>query len=179
MGAGLRPATGRSAGQRIDLSGRSDAEVDSASESAAASLQASLNLSEGPLLRAVYIDCGPERPHRLAMVGHHLVVDGVSWRILLEDLEAAYGGLDGGQPVALPPKTTSFRHWAERLEHHAGSEVLGGELGYWLDATETVGPSLPTDAQGDNTEASARTIVSTLGVDETQGLLQRSRLPTP
>ena len=53
------------------------------------------------------LDPGGE-PERLLWVAHHLVVDGVSWRVLLEDLESAY------RQAVLPPKTASFRDWARR-----------------------------------------------------------------
>ncbi|WP_406630551.1 amino acid adenylation domain-containing protein [Amycolatopsis sp. WGS_07] len=63
----------------------------------------------GPLLRAVWVDAGPARPGRLALVAHHLVVDAVSWRILLDDLEQAYLG------NPLPDRGPSFLGWARAL----------------------------------------------------------------
>ena len=63
----------------------------------------------GPMLRAVWVDAGPARPWRLALVAHHLVVDAVSWRILLDDLEQAYLGRK------LPERGPSFLGWARAL----------------------------------------------------------------
>jgi len=65
-------------------------------EATAAELQASLNLAEGPLLRVALLDLG-DQPNRLLLVIHHLAVDGVSWRILLEDLQQAYQQLSQGR----------------------------------------------------------------------------------
>ncbi|MDF5813224.1 condensation domain-containing protein [Pseudomonas aeruginosa] len=77
-------------------------------------VQRSLDLADGPLLRALLatFDDGSQR---LLLVIHHLVVDGVSWRILFEDLQTAYRQLLVGQAVELPAKTSAFRDWAERL----------------------------------------------------------------
>ncbi|MCF5554287.1 hypothetical protein GIV71_28235, partial [Pseudomonas syringae] len=77
--------------------------------------QRSLDLKNGPLLRAVLIHL-PQGEQRLLLVIHHLLVDGVSWRVLLEDLQQAYLALAQGQPVALAAKTTSLQRWAEQLQ---------------------------------------------------------------
>ncbi|MCZ9338814.1 condensation domain-containing protein, partial [Streptomyces sp. TRM76130] len=65
---------------------------------------------------------GPGATGRLLLVADHLVVDGVSWRVLLADLAAAYGELSAGRPAGLPPVVTSFRQWARGLAAQAGSE---------------------------------------------------------
>uniref|UniRef100_A6VYF7 Amino acid adenylation domain n=1 Tax=Marinomonas sp. (strain MWYL1) TaxID=400668 RepID=A6VYF7_MARMS len=92
--------------------------------------QSSLSLS-GPLLKAGYIDMGPEKEGQLLLAVHHLVIDGVSWRIVLNDLEQAYKQLQSGSPVALPPKTSGYGQWCERLRAHSDSEELGRERAYW------------------------------------------------
>ncbi|MEK7326084.1 MAG: condensation domain-containing protein, partial [Chloroflexota bacterium] len=74
----------------LDLSVLPEAERVTAIESTAAVLQASLNLAQGSLLRAAYFDWGDGRPGRLLLIIHHLAVDGISWRILLEDFQAIY-----------------------------------------------------------------------------------------
>jgi hypothetical protein len=90
---------------------------------AAAAAQAGLDLARGPLLRA-HMDLGHGRPARLLLAAHHLAVDVHSWRILLEDLEAAYRG------AALKPPTSSFGEWARHLDAYAGVGVstAGGVL---------------------------------------------------
>src|SRR5262249_17893045 len=100
---------------RVSLIDVFDAELTAAISKAADEFQSSLNLSEGPLMRAVLFDFGEERPGRLLLVIHHLLVDGVSWRILLEDLHIGYEHLRRGEEIKFPPRTTSFKRWSERL----------------------------------------------------------------
>ncbi|NMO19497.1 amino acid adenylation domain-containing protein [Pyxidicoccus fallax] len=157
--------------ERVDLSTVSvDARVE-ALERKAAEVQQSLRL-EGPLVRAVLLDMGAGQPARLLLAVHHLAVDAVSWRILLEDLAAAYGWLAAGQAVRLPPKTTSFQAWARGLETLARSEKLATEKAWWLERPWTEAARLPVDfSDGVNTEATARTLRVALDVEETKALL--------
>ncbi len=105
-----------------DLSRQPDGARRAALEARAAELQASLDLTHGPLLRVAQFHLGDEEPDRLLIVIHHAAVDGVSWRILLDDLHRACEQLEDGRAVQLPPKTTSFKAWAEHLAEHARSE---------------------------------------------------------
>jgi non-ribosomal peptide synthase protein (TIGR01720 family) len=158
---------------RVDLSDLPQAKQIPALEAAAAEIQASLNLGTGPLLRVALFDLGWHQPSRLLLVIHHLVVDGVSWRILLEDLQTAYQQLCCRQVIALPPKTTSFQDWAQALSEYASSTALEKQLDYWLEARRCGSASLPRDyLRGENTEASARTVTVSLSTAETQALLQ-------
>jgi len=155
----------------VDLSGVSAAEQAEAIEQAAAEVQGSLCLEAGPLMRVAMLDLGPERSSRLLIVIHHLAVDGVSWRILLEDLETAYTEARRGEAPRLPPKTTSFQRWAERLSAHAQSDAVREELSCWRSLPAT--SPLPVDQEGrDNTVASSRIVEVALGVEETRALLQ-------
>ena len=157
----------------VDLSGLSLEEQSAAIEGEASEVQKSLHLSEGPLLRMVYFDPGPGRYARLLIVIHHLVVDGVSWRILLEDLQTAYRQLSTGRPVALPRKTTSFKQWSELLTQYGQTDELHRELDYWIDVTHGRIAQLPKDfPAGENTEASLRKVVVTLSEEETTALLK-------
>ena len=117
------------------MSGVGDDALRWAIETEAASRQTSLNLSDGPLLQIVHFDPGPDRPDRLLIVIHHLVVDGVSWRILLEDLRLAYESLEQGKTIEPAPKTTSYKQWAERLSEYVASGALQPELSIWTDGT--------------------------------------------
>ena len=89
-------------------------------ERQATEVQQSLNLSSGPLVRAVLFELG-EGEQRLLLVIHHLAVDGVSWRILLEDLQRGYEQLERGGPVAFGAKTSSYQQWAAQLLKEAES----------------------------------------------------------
>ena len=77
-----------------------------------------------------------ERAGRLLLVIHHLAVDGVSWRILVPDLAAAWAGVAAGRPVELAPRGTSFRGWAQRLLAHARDAGVVGELSFWRGLLE-------------------------------------------
>ncbi|MGJ5235897.1 amino acid adenylation domain-containing protein, partial [Bradyrhizobium oligotrophicum] len=108
----------------------------------AAAAQASLSL-QGPLLRLVGMDAA-DGSQRLLIVVHHLVVDGVSWRILLEDLASAYAqAAQGAAPIVLPPKSQSVASWGRRLENYASTTELAGQLDYWR--TRTIAGDLPCD----------------------------------
>ncbi len=159
---------------RLDLSSVAPEEQAQAIESAAAALQGSLNLSEGPLLQMVYFDLGPAQPDRLLMIFHHLVLDGVSWRVFLEDLQTVYHQLSRGERVQLPPKTTSFQYWSRRLKEYAESPQLRQELDYWLKITAQEARPLPVDYRdGANTYGSVDNVTVSLCADETQALLHK------
>jgi len=148
-------------------------------EAAAVSAQASLNLEKGPLWRVVYFDLGPDRPGRMLFVVHHLAVDGISWRPLLEDLETAYQQLKAGQAVQLPAKTTSYKTWAERLREFAVAKSLREELPYWKEIPKPDGiakaiePLAIPEGSAKNTEGTAGTLKVSLSIEETQSLLQQ------
>jgi amino acid adenylation domain-containing protein/non-ribosomal peptide synthase protein (TIGR01720 family) len=142
---------------------------------AATALHASLRLDEGPLLKLGLFELGPATPPRLLLAAHHLAVDGVSWRILLEDLEGATRQLAAGAPVSLAPKTTSFQAWCERLARYADSEALAAEWPHWLAAAEAPSARLPADLPAPpeaNTEGSARSVHVTLDAARTEFLLR-------
>ncbi|MDE1165525.1 MAG: non-ribosomal peptide synthase/polyketide synthase [Pseudomonas sp.] len=134
--------------------------------------QQSLDLTHGPLLRAVLV---PGTPDRLLLVIHHLAVDGVSWRVLLEDLHSLYRQLEQGQPTTLPAKTSAVRDWAERLQAYAGSESLREELGWWQAQLHGAQGDLPCDfSAAPNLERDARSISLSLGAEATRQLLQQA-----
>src|SRR5262249_31077016 len=130
---------------RKDLTGILEVEQRAALEADTALAQASLRLAEGELMRAVEYDLGAGE-RRLLLVIHHVAVDGVWWRILLEDIERVYRQLAGGEKPQLPAKTTSIRRWAERLEQYSRSTELRQEAEYWLSPCwENVRTALPVD----------------------------------
>ncbi|MEC4813807.1 MAG: amino acid adenylation domain-containing protein, partial [Scytonema sp. PMC 1069.18] len=144
-------------------------------EVAGSELQTSLNLSCGPLMKAALFYLGSEQPSRLLLIIHHLAVDGVSWRILLEDLFNAYQQISQGQAIQLPSKTSSFSDWAHRLTKYGQSAALKAELNHWLNHLGTDYTPLPKDYQATpqaNTVASSSRISVALSLDETRALLQ-------
>lgn len=143
--------------------------VDSgALEAAVARVQTTLDLAVGPVFRAVLFEV-PGAQARLLLCAHHLAVDGVSWRILLEDLSTAYQSHSSGERAALPPKTTSFKRWSERLFEYAQSKHLHAEAERWLDARLLAASPAPADP---GLEGEAQSVVASLSAMETQALLQ-------
>ncbi|HTV24524.1 MAG TPA: amino acid adenylation domain-containing protein, partial [Polyangiaceae bacterium] len=97
---------------------------------AAGAAQASLDLEHGPVLRAVLLEL-PHGAQRLCLAIHHLVVDAVSFRILVEDLGTLYVALEREQTAPLAPKTDSFQRWSEALAAYARSGRAVAQLDYW------------------------------------------------
>ena len=163
----------------IDLAAADEKKQKSEIEAVAAEQQGSLNLQNGPLWRVVYFDLGADRRGRLLFIVHHLAVDGISWRPLLEDLEAAYVQLKSQQKVQLPAKTAPFKIWAERLQQYAQSETLKSELPFWMSVTEpqaVAGALKPLamdfKAANENSEGQSKKVKVTLEREVTQALLQ-------
>ncbi|WP_025858616.1 non-ribosomal peptide synthetase [Pseudomonas sp. CHM02] len=136
--------------------------------------QRSLDLEHGPLLRALLVD-GPEGQQRLLIAIHHLVVDGVSWRFLLEDLQTVYRQLSDGQSVSLPAKTSALRDWAARLQAYAGSESLREELSVWQAQLAGPDAALPVARpHGSLRHRDADTVSVRLDAEHTRQLLQQA-----
>ncbi|MGO3988293.1 amino acid adenylation domain-containing protein, partial [Pseudomonas sp. SAS7] len=142
-----------------------DAFLDTANEA-----QCSFSLG-GPLLRAV-LGTLPDGSQRLLLVIHHLVVDGVSWRVLLEDLQQAYLSTSTGQTVQLPAKTSAYKAWAERLQTHSKSVALNQELSYWQAQLQNADDYLPCDyQQGGSQQRHAAYASTSLDAEWTHKLL--------
>jgi non-ribosomal peptide synthase protein (TIGR01720 family) len=160
---------------RVDLSGLSPEQQLTRMVSVCAEMQSSLNLSEGPIFQVAYFDLGESRPGRLLMAFHHLIIDGFSWSILLEDLHAAYLQISQGQTVHLPPKTTSFREWAHYLVDYAQSPAISAQMDYWMVLARGCPERIPVDDPcGDNREGSARGVTVALTEEETGLLLHEA-----
>jgi amino acid adenylation domain-containing protein/non-ribosomal peptide synthase protein (TIGR01720 family) len=134
-------------------------------------LHTSLDLEHGPVFRAALVERGPGVSQQLVLVAHHLVVDGVSWRILLEDLATVYAASESGSRSPLPAKTTSYQEWARRLVVHARSPEVQRELAYWRAATPKNVAPIPRDREGDDVEESLASVRRTLSEEETNQLL--------
>ncbi len=160
----------------INLAGLTKVEQKEAIQSAATALQASLDLSEGPLMSVALFEFGSHEFNYLLIIIHHLAVDGVSWRILLDHLEVLYNQLSHNQVIQLPPKTTAYKKWAHQLTHYAQSDELQQELPFWLAKDATPPSPLPVDYPlgiDNNTVASANVISVSLNVEETTTLLKQ------
>ncbi|MGH9761161.1 MAG: condensation domain-containing protein, partial [Blastocatellia bacterium] len=167
----------------VDLSWLSLRERAAVMEMLADDAQGSLDLEAGPIVRAVYFWLGSGSDSRLLVVIHHLAVDGVSWRILLDDIKNGCDLAGNGELISFDAKTTSFQEWASRLKAYAQTETVRRELEYWVSELETIMVPLPADGIGKseigslrvtnaNTVANVQSIVVSLTAQETRSLLQ-------
>jgi amino acid adenylation domain-containing protein/non-ribosomal peptide synthase protein (TIGR01720 family) len=137
-------------------------------ESVCDEAQRSLSLQDGPLLRVALI-AQADGSQRLLLVIHHLAVDGVSWRVLLEDLQAAYQGEE------LPPKTSAFQAWAEKLDTYARSATAADELSWWQAQLAGASDSLPAaNAQASQAGHLRQGVSIGLDREQTRQLLQQA-----
>ena len=145
-----------------------------ACEALFAQAQSRFNLATGPLLHAVLAQT-PDGRQRLLIVIHHLVVDGVSWRVLMDDLQTVYRQLVAGQEAQLPAKTSPLRDWTARLQAYAGSESLREELGWWQAQLSGAHVALPcTNPEGGRQERHGQTVSVRLDAERTRQLLQQA-----
>jgi non-ribosomal peptide synthase protein (TIGR01720 family) len=167
----------------VELNGLSEVDQRRTIELAASIWQTGLNLSEGPLVRAVYFEADSANARRMLLIIHHLAVDAVSWRILFEDLERAYGQAASGLEIAFARKTTSFKQWAERLQAYSEAGDARAEAEYWLSDRWLKADPLPVDldpwSTGEatatpNSEVSANTVRIDFEIEETDALLHKT-----
>jgi amino acid adenylation domain-containing protein/non-ribosomal peptide synthase protein (TIGR01720 family) len=159
--------------ERLDLSGLGAAEREAALEEHASRAQESLDVETGRLVRAVEYQLGAESGRRLLLVIHHLAVDGVSWRILLQDLERGYQQLRNGEELYLGKKTATYRRWAEGLRQYSRLEELKQELEYWCAEGRRGVKRMPRDEEASEGEAEEKeSVILGLGEEETRELLQ-------
>jgi amino acid adenylation domain-containing protein/non-ribosomal peptide synthase protein (TIGR01720 family) len=140
--------------------------VDVLSDEAAVEARSRLNPAAGMMLSAVWVTSA----RQLVSVVHHLAVDGVSWRILLEDLNIAWAQHHGGEQVELPATGTSFARWAELLVEHARRPEVTEHAYVWRRIA-TAPPTLPAVQPEVDTYVNAGNLSVTLDTDTTQMLL--------
>ena len=135
-------------------------------------LQASLDLSDC-LSRCVLFNRGKNQTPCLLIIVHHLVVDGLSWRSLLADLNLAYQQLKDGGEIALSPKTTSFQAWGEAITYYAQSPDILKQQGYWQNLVKSV-PETELQIQNPAApflQSTTEQVTATLDEVQTQSLL--------
>ncbi|WP_410575114.1 amino acid adenylation domain-containing protein [Amycolatopsis sp. cmx-4-61] len=161
--------------ERVTVPARPPAAREDAERAAIARVQSGFALATGPLVKALLSVPADGQAGRLFLTAHHLVVDGVSWRILLADLDAAYGQAVRGEPVTPVPPSTSFADWAHHLWEHVRAGDLDADLAHWraVEAATTRVRGLPVDGTGENTAESVRTVTVRLAAAHTDALLRR------
>ena len=158
---------------RIELAGLDAGVQDDEMLQKANQFHGTLAIDEGPLLRAVYFDLGNDRAPRLLVIIHHLVVDMVSWGILLSDLSAAFGQIFRGEAVNLPASRTSYGQWAKTLARIAGEDAMREEATYWLETLQGRETLLFDGESGrGNTEGEAGLVTRILDQEKTTLLLR-------
>ncbi|MEM9087124.1 MAG: amino acid adenylation domain-containing protein [Cyanobacteria bacterium P01_F01_bin.53] len=145
-------------------------------------LQSSFDLQAGPLVSIGVFELGSTRPAQLFIAIHHLIVDGVSWRILLADLQQAYQQVIAGEAIRLSPKTHSYQQWAQELEKVANSPEIEADFDYWIELLhrknvntiplENSGSYKETEDKRENTIGHSQTVVVSLSLALTQALLR-------
>ncbi|CAF1523292.1 unnamed protein product, partial [Rotaria sordida] len=159
----------------INLNGLVNGEQEKTIQIESTKLQSSLNIESGPMIHVALFNMSNGKSQRLLIAIHHLIIDGVSWRIILEDLELAYKQLCAGKQIKLPTKTTSYKKWAVGLIQYAQSEKLSTEIIYWSKIINFDNVPLPTDFKYSAipTIASTRQVSIFLETDETTKLLSK------
>jgi non-ribosomal peptide synthase protein (TIGR01720 family) len=150
----------------VDLSGLRPEAHSAAIAEVEARLHLSFDLAQPPLARAAFFRLGTGLPGHLLLVIHHLIVDGISWAILLEEMERRLAQ----QPSVAPP--APFSKWARHLQAHA--ETVRDELDHWLQLGSP-SASIPTDLSSDrrdNRRGDADHVVAELDRATTQKLLR-------
>lgn len=166
-------------------------------------LHTGLDLSQGPLMRVALFTQGKGGTAQIVIVAHHLLLDGFSTPTLVDDLAAAYAQLAEPQTadnfteeartqnlaarveqIELPPKTTSFKYWAEKLAEYADDPQVVQEKAYWLDPRRQDAPRLPVDFGADsnpardkpeeNLESDTGVVHAALEIEETGLLTQHA-----
>ena len=162
--------------RRYDFSGLAEEAQLTALKYETSLLQAAMDFSAPPLLQAGWFDLG-NRGCRLFFAIHHLLIDGVSWRILLRDLQTLSRQFVLGEELNLLPPSNTFADWADTLTEYTASSDMMTELPFWRRLSEYPHqPLWPDLARRKNSEASRSFETITLPSEETD-LLLRQVLP--
>jgi non-ribosomal peptide synthase protein (TIGR01720 family) len=136
--------------------------------------QATLDLDTATVVKAVFFDCGDPVHDRLMICAHHLVVDAISWRVLMDDLQTSYGQAERDEPIRLPAKSTAFKSWAEALRAYADTSRGLTGLDYWTRTLMADRRQVPRDfPRGDNTVGSTAIASREIALEGSVALTQR------
>ncbi len=156
---------------RIDAVETADADLLPSLRTGAREAARLLDPYTGTMVRAVWLDAGPDRGGLLALLIHHAVVDGVSWRILTQDLAASLEAERHGRTVELPPVETSFADWAQGLGQAALAPERVAEAAHWTAVLGDGGAVLPAPDPALDTLATVTTVPVELAPEHTLPLL--------
>ncbi|WP_323136536.1 non-ribosomal peptide synthetase [Streptomyces anulatus] len=158
--------------RRADIAGLTGDALHVAVRSQARAAWGRLDPGSGVMVQAVWFDAGPQETGRLLLAAHHLVVDGVSWQILLPDLRTAWEAAVVGKDPELEPVGTSLKSWAELLERRAAAPAEG-DPALWAEALRLPAPALADQPLNPRTDTAvgARKFTQVLPADRTERLL--------
>ncbi|CAM3120913.1 non-ribosomal peptide synthetase [Prescottella defluvii] len=159
--------------RRVDCSDVVDSDLDSVAARERVSAIDRLDPASGVMVQAVWCDAGPGRAGRLSVAIHHLVVDGVSWRILLPDLVSASEQIRSGREPRLPSVGTSMRTWAHELAVAATAPDRVAEMDWWTDTLVPPDPVLGDHRFDPDTDTSVGELEVSQTVEVTRRLLDR------
>ncbi|HWK03649.1 MAG TPA: amino acid adenylation domain-containing protein [Puia sp.] len=154
---------------------RNDKEAPATLEERLNMLQASIDLEKGPLIKygLFHLPDGD----RLSIICHHLIIDTVSWRILLQDLDSLYRHYEDNQEGYLPLKTDSFKLWSGQLAAYAQSPSFLPERDFWAGVDLNIARSCPKDVRAENNLIRDTDVVSlSLTQETTEALLYRANV---
>src|SRR6185503_1263284 len=140
--------------------------VDMLTDEAVAIARSRLNPATGAMLSALWV----AETGQLVLIVHHLAVDAVSWRILLEDLNIAWAQHHGAQDVVLPTGGTSFARWSSLLAEHAHAAAVVENAEAWKRVA-AVPAALPAVQPEVDTYVSAGQLSVSLDAETTRLLL--------
>jgi amino acid adenylation domain-containing protein/non-ribosomal peptide synthase protein (TIGR01720 family) len=133
--------------------------------------QASLEISNADITRFVLLETPEnEAQNRLLIAVHHLAIDGISWRILLEDFMMLVEKIQGKQSYTLPEKATSYRQWTEKLAAYANSEALAAEYEFWKETVASY-TEIPSNSS-ETTTSEAQQYAVQLSKEQTELLVR-------
>ncbi|CAJ3130880.1 non-ribosomal peptide synthetase [Burkholderia pseudomallei] len=132
-----------------------------------------VRLADGPLFVAALVAAGATGRGRLLLIGHHAVVDGVSWRVIVADLRRTFAQWPALRPDAPGPASDAYQAWARALVAAADSPALHAERAHWLRVLRAPAPALRLDraAGGDATRRATRIGAVSLNAADTRALL--------
>ncbi|WP_405389998.1 amino acid adenylation domain-containing protein [Streptomyces sp. NBC_01102] len=160
---------------RVDITGADGTKARAVIAEEAERAVSRLSPTDGAMVRAVWFDAGPEEPGRLLLLGHHLAVDGVSWRILVPDLAEAWQAVSENREPAPQPVGTSWRSWAQWLTALAAEPARAAQVTWWAEqlGDGDVPVTAETRDPGVDTMGTQEALVLTLPESVTEPLLTK------
>ncbi|MEO1142955.1 MAG: condensation domain-containing protein, partial [Pseudomonadota bacterium] len=160
--------------QVVRLGDQSDVQQDIAAKTA--QMQESLDLENGPLMKVVLFKHGSG--DRLFIVIHHLVMDAISWKILIEDLDELVSQFKANESLQLPEKTHSYQYWARKLQAYAHEAEVLEQQGFWKKYVESVSPFIKKSRhEGPDLLHDSNDLTYALQKPTTQLLISKANVP--